>query len=989
MPLLSGLFNHNRSGAEAQRQEEKNIPALPPIKPVPAGRSGLSVFPDRSAGTQPAPDKFGPAIVICIGKTGEIVLRQWIDKLVQNPAGPQKGLRAILISRPPIPSFPNHFLRTRLLPLEALPGTTLDVRKSFQSSPRVDASLRFKQVSNYKPFRDWLGESLLDLHGDVQVFIVGSLAESAIGVIGGVLQILRAYPENQGRSNPYANVIALLSLPAADAAVLPPADIYAAQLEIGRFTFPGPHCTDFTYGLDTVVQSALLDHLFLVDNYCSSIPNRLSSSPFELGLGQALAEILLTLTHPCARPLWQSLAVELRQKSGQVRESTHDAAVHSFGIATLDLPIEEIQSYIAARLARAAIYGERGGIPEGLINQREAGSEINSDAQLLVRRWLIHGQYNQPFFEWLLNVSGPSSFGSASFHIPEGNFVALFQAQISYGLVNFLNDPAISDLGTACQALELFKDHLDQVEKWFKAAKVQNPNTRERLIFQAFLNGWRETTLHFIAGIKAWQKALLPESEIETPSLSLASSQHGDWRKTFQSAGTVAPVQVVSDTKSVNLYVFLQNARRSAEATLNARAKGRVCRPVTAESPSGDLDSINGLSEVEIYYTDTIRPELSRFIKESNPNFTRVRERLEWWVNLVPDHQPELLLLCWPVNYQGVSGSEPPSEACFTPETVNNLGQALLDVSRAQVLGRADDLAGAWFKTRVSKMSDFLHRANDAYLQYNQEAVVRLVNAASRKCFLISHDTTFSQDYLSDIFQDIPRLETKSLGEGENTRFTALSFRLNIPVASLTAFVPCKNAYERSFESLDIYTQETTAKIYEKRIRNLDQYLEEEKNPTQLPTELTVLLADPRLVTIFSQALIAKLIDIVVDEERQKQFWEIGAVGEQFPALTLAPAGEKGLWNSFRKFVLELPNSPNVNLNPANHFYSLRREEYLNRLTAVIKARMQQPDYYAQREQFKKTVHADLQGQGRRDLLARSLACLFGVELEEPVWKDW
>jgi hypothetical protein len=990
MPLFRGLFNHNRPGTEAQRQDE-SIPALPPIKPMPAGRFGLSVFPDRSAGIQPAPGKFGPAIVIGLGKTGEIVLRQWIEKMAQNPAGPQSGLRAILISNQLTPVFPDHSLRTRLLTLDPLPSTTLDVRKSPQYNPRAEASLRFKQVSNYKPFRDWLGESLLDLHGDVQVFIVGSLAEAMIGVIGGVLQILRAYPESQGRGNPYLNVIALLSLTAADPKVIPPAEIYAAQREIGRFTFTGPHCTDFTYGLDTIIHSALLDHFFLIENYCRTQPNRLAGTPFNLGIGQAFSELLLTLLHPSARPLWQSLADELRQKAGQVRDATHDVLVNSFGIATLDLPVEEIQSYIAARLAKAAIYGERAGVPEGLINQRTVGLDTSSDAQLLARRWLLQGQYYHPFFEWLLNISGPSSFGARTLSIPSGNLVTLFQAQIAYGLVNFLNDPAVSDLGVACQALELFNDHLGQVDKWFRSARLQNQDASERLIFQALLNSWRETILHFIAKIKDWQKALAsqPEAETELPSSSSASSQ-ADWRTRFQPANPVTTsAQPVTGERSANLFSSLQNALRSAEEALNARAKGRICRPVTAESPSGELDSIDGVGEVKNFYTDTIRPELSRFIRESNPNFTHVRERLEWWVNLAPDHQPELILLCWPVSFQGAAGAEPPSEACFTPETVNKLGQTLLDISRAQILGRADDLTGTWFKARVSKMADFLHRANDAFLQYDQETVASQPNAASRRSFLIAKDPSFSQEYLSDIFQDIPRLETRSVGEGEKTRFTALTFRLNIPVASISAFITCKSAYEKSFEPLHIYAQESTAKIYEKRIRTLDQDPDEEKNPTQLPPELTLLLADSCLTTIFAQALFAGLISIVVDEELQKQFWVVDPVDEQFSALTLAPVGEKGLWNSFRKFVLELPNAPEVNLNPSNHFYNLRREDYLARLTAAIKTRMQRPDYIPRREQFKKTILADLQRQGRRDLLARSFACILSVELDEPVWKDW
>ena len=991
MSFLNGFFNPKRPGGDAARQEDNALPP-PPIMPLPAGRGGLSAFADLSAGTQSAAGKYGPAIVIGLGKAGEVVLRQWIEKLAQDPAGPQSGLRVILISDNPISSpLPNHIIRARVVELGPVNTPAgLDLRKPTQVTPRVEMYNRFKQVSNYKPFRDWLGETLLDLHGNVQVFIIGSLAEPVIGTIGGLLQILRAYPESQGRVSPYANVIALLSLAAADNRTIPQAEIFAVQREIGRFTFAGPHCSDSTFGTDTTVQSALLDHLFLVENYCSALQNGFTGLPFEFGMGQSLAELLLALTHPSGRPLWQFLADELRMKAGQVRESSHEAVAHSFGIATLDIPVTEVQAYISARLAHAAIYGERPGVPEGLINQRAPGLEAGADTAVLVRRWLLNGPYHHRLFEWLLNASAPAHFTNLPVYLTETDFVALFRAQISVGLVGFLNDPAVSDLAQAGRALEVFKDHLDQVEKWFMAARGQNQSSRERFAFQADLNGWRETLLYFITALKAWQKALFHQNQAEAPSpAEQAPASLSDWRSQFQPAGGTPLARPEKPAESVNVHDFLQAARRSAENALQARALGRVCRPVTADSSKDESGPVNGIAEVELYYADTIRPELSRFIRENNPNFTRVRERLEWWINLTPGRQPDLLLLCWPVTYSGIPVGEPPSDACFTPADVSKLGQALLAVCHSQVMGRTDDLTGPWFRSRVAKMANFLYRANDAYLRYNREVLTDEPNAASRRSFLIAQDQAFSQEYLGDIFQDTPRLETHAFGDGEKTRFTALSFRMNIPAAYVSSFDPLQKAYDRT-EVLHLYPQETTARNYEKRLRTIYQDPDEPvKNPTHLPPELTLILADPQRVSIFFQALLSGLISFVNDEAQQKRYWSVAPIGERFPALALAPADEKGLWNSFRLFALELPNDPRVNLNPSNHFHPARRDEYMKSLNAAIRTRSQQHETIIQREQFKNTTLAELRTQGHKDLLARSLACLIAIEMDEPVWKDW
>ncbi|MDO9109673.1 MAG: hypothetical protein Q7U40_03385, partial [Desulfatirhabdiaceae bacterium] len=383
-----------------------------------------------------------------------------------------------------------------------------------------------------------------------------------------------------------------------------------------------------------------------------------NQSDFETG--QAIAETIFTLTHPSARPIWENLSNDLPQ-SGKLRRETHQAVSHSLGIATLFVPLDVIQNYIAARLAYAAVFGERADALEGLIHQGTPSEDLQKEAQLTARRLLLIGPCKHPIFEWLWEVKGSADLLT----VPalSQDYIAVFQAQLSHGLVNFLNNTP-ADLNQIHAALEYLNDHLLHVNEWFRQAKVPNPDAPERLTFQFLLNKWRETVQHFINAIQGWQQVFgSTAGEFDETS---GSEQHTDWRrgKSNQSdwrpqmTGPVSQVSgpVNSPQQPENLSGFLRKTQQAAERTIVELSKGRICRAV-ASDPTGDL------KELEAYYTGTIRPELSRYIKENSVAFTRVHERLGWWVSLAPNRYPELLFVCWPSTASVDESKEPPSEA--------------------------------------------------------------------------------------------------------------------------------------------------------------------------------------------------------------------------------------------------------------------------------------------------------------------------------------
>lgn len=974
MPPLRTLFEPLRSARDAQRKFE-NWPPPPPIKPVPAGKSGILSIPGLPADSKPDEHKYGPAIIIALGGTGEITLRQWLDKLAQDPAGPQSGLRILLITNQAVQAFPNGMVKVRLLGLERAP-VTMTISRAALRTRRAEMSELFQQVINYKRFHEWLQDNLTDLYGEIQVFVVGSLAEPIIGVLGDVLQILRTLPKSLVRPNPFASITALLALNSPLPGALSKEEVFAAQREIGRFTFNGPHVMATSFGISPVIRTALLDHLFFIENSAASHSGA-NQSDFETG--QAIAETIFTLTHPSARPIWENLSNDLPQ-SGELRRETHQAVSHSLGIATLFVPLDVIQNYIAARLAYAAVFGERADALEGLIHQGTPSEDLQKEARLIARRLLLDGPCKHPLFEWLWEANGPADLLT----VPalSRDYIAVFQAQLSHGLVNFLNNTP-ADLNHLHAALEYLNDHLLHMNEWFRQAKVPNADAPERLTFQFLLNKWRETVQHFINAIQDWQQVF--GSTVGEFDETSGSEQHADWRKgkstpadwraQMTSPASQVSGPVTSPQQPENLSGFLQKTQQAAERTIVELSKGRICRAV-ASDPTGDL------KELEDYYTGTIRPELSRYIKENSVAFTGVHECLGWWVSLAPNRSPELLLVCWPSSVSG-DQEEPPSEACFKPDDIERLGQALLRLGWTQAQMRAADLTGPWFRKRIGKMADFLRRAAKAFISYDDNRVAALTTAATRRSYLISYDPLLNRDYLQDVFPNTPRFELNELSGGEPFRFTALTLRLNIP---LDAIIPIRQAYEiyreKSQEPLHLYSQEANAVLYERYI------WKNGRMKILLPPELVTSLAEHQLVTLFCQAVFCKVIDIAHDKNGQDPHWTVASVGN-FARLPLKPANKDGLLQAFCCFALELPNNPEVELNQANHFHSTRRKEYISTLTKVVKERSFQPGIKTYREKFRKKTLTEWQQRGESDLLAKAFAYLLSSELDEPLWRGW
>lgn len=971
MPPIQDLLERFRTGAQGPSRFAKWPPA-PPVKPVPfrGPQAAVAAAAQPLGGGELNPQKYQPAIVIGLGAAGEQVLRMWLAQMAQDAAGRQVNLHAVLLTPRPTAPLPAEHLQVQQFALSAARDSPVILSLPRPRCRRDEIQNLFRQHANYAPLLQHLVAALISLHADVRVLVVASLAEPSVALLGEVLQVLRLAEEQAGKTSLTLNVSAFLAWETPDAAdVLDPGESYAALREIGRFTFGGLHQVEPLPGAwGGVVRSAMLDHIFLIEAH-GSIPD-FHGTPFEHGVGQALAEALFTFLHPCGGTLWEHIA---NASAGKARSQAHEAVTHSFGIATLEVPLSALRDYVAARLACAALYGEREDVVgEGLLETTNAAADYTEAGERLARRWLTTGPCAHPLFEWLLDVNIPAALRSLP-RLTE-DFAAAFQAQLAHGLADLLNNPSERpQMAQAQAAVDWLNRRFETFGTWFNQAATSDPYSPERLAFQALLRAWRATLTSLAKQITAWQRAAYPARPADRRGaqparVAAAITAGADWR--------TASASLSGPQAAVSLPDLMRARLHAAERAVTEAGRGRIRRALTANKQ-------DELREAAAYYADTIRPELSTHGLGNSAAFTRIRERLRWWVNLAPGREPEMLLICLPPGGQAAL-APPPDETRFAPGGVEAFSQAVLWLAHAQASGLAADLSGEWLRQRLNVLAPgFLQRAATPFLAYDENAAAARPFQVAQHSYVIARDKSLTGAYKTMAFPDVAPFAINELDGGEAVRITALRLRFNIPLETTQT---ARAAYTRYLhqERYHLYPQERTASTYERRIRAILG-----GKLRLLPPDLTLALAEGELATLFCQALFCRLIDVRRGELGQNPEWTVLPPDEGFAPLTLASADHDGLWHAFRAFTLELPNDPAVEHNPTNHFSQNRREEFKRQLRAAAQACRQRPEFKQDQADFEASHLAAWRRRGERDPLARAFADLLTAELDKPVWKDW
>ena len=903
----------------------------PQVCEIPAGKEPLSALP---AGRQAISAAFGPSLMIGLGAAGRAALEQWLKQTSHYEAESFRRARLLVISQESLPPLPSSEARIYYLSFG-------DVAAQGKNS--LDA---FMQAVNLRRFNDWMRANMLDLR-DFQILIIGSVAEPEIQTLGALLQLLRSFlAEN---SVAFLNIVGLLSLsPVEKQKSLSPGERYAALRETGRFTFNGTHkLAKIPHANLTAVSSALLDHLFLFDESAFQKHGKL-----ENGIAQALGEILFFLCHPSSRVFWEALK---NNPAGELRKRHYQPFINAVGVKTFFLPLLEMQNYLAARLARAVLFGERAqDAAERFVSNAPLGNEDLRFAESLARRWLNErGPGYHPVFEWVLTAQETTR----TFPNLDADYHDLYAYKIAHALLKFLNET--NQEGKLRLAELAFDAHVQIFDKLLSLAQNASADN-----FCYTIRIWKKAAEALRHALQQWQKTFLFES---SPDVSENARPAG-----LQSTWKIKPsdLSALQDELAVN--DFLLRRLKEAENALKNISGGQALFPLTHNGYSS-------LTETEKYYEENVRPELLHLGLPASPAFRTVRKRLEWWVRLIPSRDPELMVVCWDASASVEPQSQPPYEMCFFHEDKQKLAEAVFAISSTQ-FSKYDELTGDWYLSRLKESSDRIAgRADEVFLAYDEDESAKF-GGALRRYYIAAKTKTFITPFIGKLLPLQPEDNVQEIDNYDPTRFSVLTTCYGLPFSALRAL---QNWYEDYSHApyFHTYPPEKNAAMYE------DRYFRLFGTRVFFPPVFVIALADAQMVTLFCQALICKLIYLQENGLGNPPIWQISAAGD-FPSLPLTEDDSPdSLFYAFRKFTLELPNDPNVNLNPHNHFHPNRRAAFLETLFRKAQMIRKGEEFKRLKSEFRNGVLAEW--AKRKDPLALAFLAVLQVELEEPVWETW
>jgi hypothetical protein len=924
-----------------------NWPDPPEIILVPYPFTGVDPVNLGNITQQPASGQ--PAIVIGLGKTGEIVIRQWLRQLVQASSGNGSSMQALVLDEHEMPndtSIPFRYLR-----LTNISGIVEG------RSKREEKRSLFRQEHNIREFQEWLVGRLGEFHHDISVILVFSIADPIGALLGDILQILRLQPGSG--NNPYLRVSALLTTELPDTQnTLEQKEFYAALREITRMSVGGIHPVEKLPGLDqNFVPDSLLDDIFLTGSG-SGIPDRLdlSAVPFELGAGQALAEALFILLHPDGRQVWE----HHQNNNGR-------AVINTYSIASLVMPGDEMADYVAARLALAGVFGEKPGQPgEGLLIQGETGN-FDEFVPVLVRRWFSQSGATHLLFDAILSVTNPAQIQNFPNITKPEEFIIAFQTQLSIGLIRFLNgNEKRNHLNSASAALVWLGGHLSKCQGWLQDAW----NLTELRIFieecgkitenlKQQVEAWMNAVGHPIgadAGPASSWGLLATTSNWANPRTQISSQ----WQTRNLTTGSS-----VGNSQSYSLRKLLEEKLIKAEDALKQAGRGQIRHALTTMDNEED-----GLNEVKRFYEESIRPELSQYGMADSESFRRVRERLAWYVRISPGQQAKLLLICLPASS---SGNNIPPVSYYSNRDIEKLSAGVYTLAFDLARIYTSNLSQIWFKTLLDQRVDFLKRAAVPLLKYQ--------NGTEKHTYLFAGNVGLTGEYKKKIFPDTYGSVNEISGV-ESNRITAMTIWPNISLGSITKVRETYKSY-KSDSRLHLHAQERNAAILENRIKD-SLKLSYEVN---IPPNLTMCLSDPQLVTLFCQALFGGIISLEPAQSGIGYSWTLAKLGI-FPALALS-VGVKdipvALEQAFRKFSLELPHPATSSGSPADHFGD-GKNNFLSLLHQSCWQHRQQPDFPQCDPQLVDNITMAWQSA---DEYVRAFSAILAIELKEPGWEKW
>jgi len=1037
-------FRRSEGGGRAPSLFEPWSPP-PDIRAITAGRGG-DILAIPAAVGQINPEKYNPALVIGLGQAGETALRALINELSLDPAGPQSRLHLILLTEQSTQAWPGagSLRRFELGIAETPVGRRAEgVRRSMLN--------RFLHPDFYDTFRAYLNGVQKELRADAagqetRVIVIGSPAEAEIGLLGNLMLLLH----NTGGGRGITNRMALLALDSATTSPLSTEEQAIALRELSRLTFLGPHVMPSRASQpDNAAADALIDYLIVIEHAggLSRSPQLQHAAPLDpaQAVSQAIAETAYLLVHPSGKKLWEGLQNNLNP-AGDARRYTHTPFVTGVGVATLFVPIIELQAYVAARLAQAAIYGELPNTPEGLLARRVPIVSYQATGPALARGLLQGPPLSHRLLLGLLEAAGPASFSrlpALSAH--QADYIALLPAQAAHNLVTLLNDGQPDPLERAEAALAALLQMCDQWLAWCRAAAT--PQIDDQRVMLHVMEQWRSQVAALYDQLLAWRRALgvamtgsdLPSGTGGLPALRTGGNAAASNPPPPVATAALPPLPGMRATASSPLVhratvdapplrELLAAGRAAAEHNLQAIVGGMVRRPLTTEEAATGFD---GLKEAERYYLDTIRPELNSYIDEPNARFTDITKRLHWWIRLTRTAPPELLLICLPAEVaMPAKAPIPPEHAVFRPTDTKRLADTLRSIGLAQTHKTAEHLTAGWMVSRLRAgiNQGFLSRVQPVYLDFDAaQARDTYLNTLSTHPYLLGPGHSALDAVAGRVFPAVIESAVTRVVDSEPTRLSSLVFQAAIPLTSLRR--PQKAQSFNQTDSLFLYEQERLAAHYEAQLRSPG------AAGRQFPPDFVVALTRADLIRLFFGGILSGLITVqTIDPLSDIAHWVIpyspigptdddsllpwksrnfasdnpeasnrankataggDAADDMFtsrsqylPLAEYNAAGEwHSLWEAMRAFTLELPYGISLADKPIHPFHRANQARFLESIKEVIQATSRREDGYRAMRRRADALRARLsvwRAQAGNDALALAFFDVITSETERP-----
>lgn len=872
-------------------------------------------------------------MVIGLGATGDAVVGEWLksgyfDRTENSAVSITLGSTSIKWTDQEDPDF-RHF------DLNHYPLQNRNWR--FEGEEAYD---KFRSYQTYQAWRDYLKIQFQEKYA-VTIIIVGSPKEAEIGVLEPLLQALRLDIKFENVS-----IVGLFSVNAVRP-VHDDGEIYAILREMHRFTYNGVHYSKHPEStINGLVEGVLLDHLFLLEEFVQ--PDTGWSIP---GMDAMIHEMVEAVNALSCLSYHQELASEFRlQSQNQIdfQEKIGRPAVHSLGIFTQYIPVSKVKEYLALRLVIAALYGEDDNRQEeGLVGRNLKPIRQADSGKDIAYRWLISGPCKHPFFEWFLNNTDQTQLHT----LPSENqdYYPAFKGQVCHGIMDQLTQsPSVEGLARSKKALQFLISHCTGV----KRNLAIQPTHPRKIVLEQFCDRSTKLLQKLSAQLTKWQEIL-------------------GWEK---QAGII-------DANQPRISEIINQELSALKEEFILLSNNPIRVPIVTPDEQDFVRQLDG------YYLDTIRPEI-RIPGAASNAFVNTRKRLGWWIESQPD-DPRIYLVCLPPDQKYNRSDTIPREALFLPEHMEKFLNTMIQIGMDQI--EKTKILDALIPKEDPDLS-LSKQAIGSLLRYDANMAARDYRPPSDKYVVLTGTIQQARQYADIIFAGQFNANVIPTGMCDPARISAMSLRFNIPIDAVLAIKTAYGRYVPLNESRHLCIQERNAVLYEKAMKNLDDYdlyehvSEKLKRHEIIPPRLTMALIDTQLVTLFCQAVIYQIITLDRDENGV-QNWCLLPVANVEKPIKLAANTEDGLWNAFLTFTVQLPNEKNIRYT--NPFHPNHRANFLGTLWRETRRRAEGTGSAQMKRTFREQYLEPYKKRNQNTELGFAFSTLMEVELQNPVWSDW